>query len=48
MKVMGVAGLKDYNKLAMKGIHFCASCGKHMKKYHFSGHCPNCIRKGLD
>jgi len=37
----------DYNALAKKGIHFCASCGKRMP-HHYSGHCLACRKKGLD
>lgn len=37
----------DLNALARSGVHFCASCGRQMK-YHYSGHCATCRRKGLD
>jgi len=37
----------DYNALARKGIHFCASCGKRMKRHHDTGHCARCRRLGI-
>jgi len=47
MKVMGMAGLRDYNREARLGRNYCASCGKRMK-YHYSGHCVKCRRHGFD
>jgi len=37
----------DYNKLARMGIYFCASCGKRMRKHHYTGHCKKCRDRGI-
>jgi hypothetical protein len=37
----------DYNALGRMGIYFCASCGKRMKRYHYSGHCKKCLDAGV-
>ena len=35
----------DLNEEAKQGRHYCASCGKRMRK-HYSGHCPKCRDEG--
>ena len=39
--------VKNINKMAERGFHFCASCGAQMK-LHRSGHCFRCRKLGLD